>query len=148
MLNPHFREMLSILSDEGVEFLVVGAYALAAHGVPRATGDLDFWVRREAENAGRLMRALDRFGAPTERISSDDFLEENLVFQIGREPSRIDFLTSIDGVEFDEAWGSRVEIELDGVRVAILGKADLIRNKRAVGRTRDLADLEQLEGSS
>lgn len=147
MLNPHFREMLSILSDEGVEFLVVGAYALAAHGVPRATGDLDFWVRREAENAGRLMGALERFGAPTERISSDDFLEENLVFQIGREPSRIDFLTSIDGVEFDEAWGSRVEVELDGVRVPILGKADLIRNKRAVGRTRDLADLEQLEGS-
>lgn len=148
MLNPHFKEMLSALSEEGVEFLVVGAYALAAHGVPRATGDLGFWVRTVEENALKLMRALERFGAPTEGLSADDFLKENLVFQIGREPARIDFLTSIDLVEFKNAWQSKLEFEIEGVKFGVLSREDLIKNKRAVGRTRDLADLEQLEGSN
>lgn len=145
MLNPDFREMLSALTEEDAEFLVIGAYALAVHGLPRATGDLDLWVRRSRENAERVLRALEVFGAPTTDLSLDDLVTPDLVFQIGREPRRIDFLTSIDGVEFEEAWERRVALELDGVPVLVLGREDLIRNKRAVGRARDLADIEALE---
>lgn len=147
MLNRHFREMLSALAEEEVEFLVIGAYALAAHGVPRATGDLDFWIRSSEQNAQRLLRALERFGAPTEDLSVEDFTRENIVVQIGREPSRIDFLTTIDGVEFREAWREKVEVELEGVRLWVLSRNHLVQNKRSVGRTRDLADIEQLESS-
>lgn len=145
MLNPDFKDMLSALTEEEVEFLVVGAYAMAAHGVPRATGDLDFWVRRSEENARRLIRALVAFGAPTEEISPGDFLSRDLVFQIGVEPNRIDFLTNVDGVEFEEAWPNRTVAEVEGIDVPVIGLDDLIRNKRAVGRTRDLADIEALE---
>jgi len=147
VLNRHFREMLSALAEEEVEFLVIGAYALAAHGVPRATGDLDFWIRSSEQNAQRLLRALERFGAPTEDLSVEDFTRENIVVQIGREPSRIDFLTTIDGVEFREAWREKVEVELEGVRLWVLSRNHLVQNKRSVGRTRDLADIEQLESS-
>lgn len=139
--------MLSVLNDEGVEYLVVGAYALAAHGVPRATGDLDFWIRRDENNARHLLRALEKFGAPTEGLAEADFLRDDLVVQIGREPSRIDFLTSLDGLSFQDAWDSKVRIEVDGIRVFVLSRDDLIRNKKAVGRTRDLADVEQLEST-
>lgn len=145
MLNPDFSDMLSALTDADVEYLVVGAYALAAHGVPRATGDLDVWIRRTEENAERTMRALDAFGAPTLDLASEDLLEPDLVFQIGIEPRRIDLLTSIDGVEFDEAWGRHLVARIDDLEVPVLGLRELIENKRAVGRTRDLADIEQLE---
>jgi len=145
VLNPDFRDMLSALIEEDVEFLVVGAYALAAHGIPRATGDLDFWVRSSEENASRLLRALIEFGAPTEDLSPTDFLSPDVVVQIGVEPNRIDFLTSIDGVEFDAAWPNRITADIEGIKVPVLGREDLIRNKKAVGRTRDLADIEELK---
>jgi hypothetical protein len=103
MLNPDFSDMLSAFTGESVEYLVVGAYALAAHGVPRATGDLDFWIRPTPENASRVLRALAAFGAPTADLALDDLTTPDLVFQIGVEPNRIDILTSIDGVTFDEA---------------------------------------------
>lgn len=148
MLNPDFRDMLSAFAAEGVEFLVVGAYALAAHGIPRATGDLDFWVRRTADNADRVLLALAKFGAPTEQITREDLLTPELVLQFGIEPNRIDVLTSIDGVEFDEAWPKRIVARLDDVDVPLLGLAELIRNKRAVGRPRDLADVAQLEAEA
>ena len=144
-MNPHFREMLSAFIAEGVEFLIVGAYALAAHGVPRATGDLDFWVRPGDDNARRVLQALAAFGAPLHDLAAEDLTQPDVVFQIGVEPARIDILTEIDGVAFDEAWAGRVVSEIDGLRVPVIGRAELIRNKRALGRTRDLADIEALE---
>ena len=147
MLNPDFRDMLSAFIAEDVEFLIVGAYALAVHGVPRATGDLDFWVRPDAVNAKKVLRALASFGAPVEGLLAQDLASPDVVFQVGMAPARVDILTSIDGVEFSEAWKARVVAEVDGLSVPVLGREHLIRNKRATGRTRDLADLEDL-GSS
>jgi hypothetical protein len=145
MLNPDFRDMLSAFIAEDAEFLIVGAYALAAHGVPRATGDLDFWVRRTESNAVRVLRALEAFGAPTQGLGSSDLVTPDLVFQIGVEPSRIDILTSIDGVEFEEAWQERMIARIEGLDVPLLGLRHIISNKRAVGRPRDLADVAALE---
>jgi hypothetical protein len=145
VLNPDFRDMLFALSGERVEFLLVGAYAMAVHGLPRATGDLDIWIRPEARNADRLMRALGRFGAPLDSITSGDFTQPNLVFQIGVVPRRLDLLTSVDGVDFDAAWKRRKLVSIDDVEVPVLSLPDLKANKRAVGRLRDLADVEALE---
>lgn len=136
--------MLAALSAAGAEFLVVGAHALAAHGLPRATGDLDLWVRPTPENAGRVWQALEEFGAPLHELRVQDLTSPDLVFQIGIVPQRIDLLTSITGVTFDEAWTSRSVVEIEGVEVPVLGRVALIRNKRSVGRARDLADLEEL----
>jgi hypothetical protein len=145
MLNPDFRDMLFAFIAERVEFLIVGAYALSFHGLPRATGDLDFWIGRDGENAERVFRALQSFGAPTLDLTTSDLLTPDLVLQIGIEPNRIDILTSIDGVEFDEAWKERVVASVDGLEVPILSVSHFIRNKRAVGRPRDLADVLTLE---
>lgn len=144
MLNPDFRDMLFAFTEEGVEFLVVGAYALAVHGIPRATGDLDFWVRRSPENARAVLRALRRFGAPTDTLTEEDLLESDSVLQIGVSPRRIDILTAIDGVSFDVAWQDRVVAAIDGMEVPVIGREALLANKRAVGRPRDLADVEEL----
>lgn len=121
---------------------------MAVHGVPRATGDLDIWVRPEPENAARVWRALDDFGAPLEAlgIEEDDLARPDQVVQIGLPPRRIDLLTSISGVEFDEAWAARIERPVDGRTVPFLSRDLLIANKRASGRTKDLADAEVLEG--
>ncbi|MBC8647746.1 MAG: hypothetical protein H7X85_11310 [Thermoanaerobaculia bacterium] len=143
-MNRDFVEMLSALSEAGAEFLVVGAHAMAAHGVPRATGDLDLWVRANADNAGRVLIALERFGAPLFDLAAGDLASTGNVFQIGQPPNRIDILTSISGVDFDDAWKNRMTIEAGGLSVPVLGKQDFIRNKRAVGRPRDLRDLEML----
>ena len=145
MLNPDFRDMLSVCIAEDVEFLVVGAYALAAHGLPRATGDLDCWIRRSEENAARTIRALTRFGAPLGQVTEADLMAPDTVLQIGVEPNRIDILTSIDGVEFDDAWPRRTEADVSGIRVPLLGLAELVSNKRASGRPQDLADIARIE---
>lgn len=136
--------MLFALSAAGAEFLVVGAHALAAHGVPRATGDLDLWVRASAENAERVWKALEQFGAPLHHLTMDDLARPDVVFQIGVVPQRIELLTSITGVTFDDAWANRMYVEIDELEVPVLGRSELVRNKRAVGRTRDLADIEEL----
>lgn len=146
MLNPDFRDMLSVLCDEGAEFLLVGAYALATHGLPRATGDMDIWIRRSQENAALVWRALRRFGAPVAGLSEDDLNTPNLVFQIGIAPRRIDILTSIDAVQFDEAWLDRRVVEIEGLSIGVIGRSHLIQNKKAVGRPQDLADVAWLEG--
>ena len=138
--------MLSALCDEGVEFLVVGAYAMAAHGFPRATGDIDIWIRCSKENAERVWRALNRFGAPLLDLKVCDLQTPGTVFQIGIAPCRVDLLTSIDGVEFDEAWPDRTEVEVEGLKIPIIGRAHLLQNKKASGRPRDLADIVWLEG--
>jgi hypothetical protein len=146
LLNPDFRDMLSVLCDEGAEFLLVGAYALATHGLPRATGDMDIWIRRSQENAALVWRALRRFGAPVAGLSEDDLNTPNLVFQIGIAPRRIDILTSIDAVQFDEAWLDRRVVEIEGLSIGVIGRSHLIQNKKAVGRPQDLADVAWLEG--
>lgn len=145
MLNPDFKDMLSALIAEEAEFLVVGAYAMAAHGVPRATGDLDFWINRSEENADRVLRALRAFGAPTSDLSPTEFTDPDLIFQIGVEPNRIDIITSIDGVDFADAWKARMITHIEGLDVPVLGRAHLIDNKRAVGRPKDIADLVALD---
>ena len=145
MLSPDYRDILSAFSEEGVDYLVVGAYAVASHGLPRATGDLDLWVRCDVDNARRVWRALAKFGAPLSAVSESDFSNQGLVFQIGVEPSRIDILTSIDAVEFDDARKDRLAIEIDGLRVHVIGREHLIANKNAVGRAQDLADAARLE---
>lgn len=145
-MNPDFRDMLSALNDEGAEYLLVGAYALAVHGLPRATGDMDLWVRPTPANAARVMAALRRFGAPLADLCEADLTAPGTVFQLGDAPRRIDLLTSIDGVAFDEAWQRRASTPLSGLRVPVLSREDFIRNKRTVGRPKDLADLAWLEG--
>jgi hypothetical protein len=145
-MNRDFVEMLGALSDAGVDYLIVGAHALAAHGVPRATGDLDIWVRPTPRNADRVWAALEFFGAPLDDLEPRDLQSPDLVFQIGLPPSRIDLLTSITGVTFDEAWPNRMVVRVSGLDVPTIGRHDFVRNKRAVGRPRDLADVAELEG--
>jgi hypothetical protein len=144
-VNRDFVEILSELSAAGAEFLVVGAHALAAHGRPRATGDLDIWIRPTPENAARVWQALSRFGAPLKDLSVDDLSTPGVVFQIGLAPYRIDILTEISGVSFDEAWPHRIINEFAGQSYAVIGKLELIRNKRAAGRAQDLVDADALE---
>jgi nucleotidyltransferase DUF2204 len=146
MLNPDFRDILSAFIAEGVEFLVVGAYALAVHGIARATGDLDLWIRAAPENAERVWRALATFGSPLEDFGIGDLAAPDNVLQIGRAPTRIDLLTSIDAVEFEEAAGVRLTVAIDGLTIPVIGREHRIRNKRAVGRPQDLADVARLEG--
>lgn len=145
MLNPDYRDILSIFNEERVEYLVIGAYALAAHGLPRATGDIDLWIKRDERNAGRVWRSLVKFGAPVSDLKESDFSSPGMVYQIGVAPNRIDILTSIDGVEFNDAWRQRVEINIEDVLVFVISKAHLIANKKTVGRPQDLADVDRLE---
>jgi hypothetical protein len=143
-VNPDFSDMLSALSAEDVEFLLVGAYAMAVHGVPRATGDIDVWVRPSPDNAARVLRALARFGAPIATLTVTDLAKPGTVFQIGVAPDRIDVLTAIDGVDFEQAWARRATTDLAGLSIPVIARDDLIRNKRATGRPRDLADADRL----
>lgn len=145
-LYPDFIDLIACLDQEGVEFLLVGAFAVAANGVIRATSGLDVWVRPEPANADRVWRALARFGAPLHAhgVRPGDFASPAAVYQMGLPPTRIDILTRIDGVTFDEAWPSRIEVDIGGVRVRILGRRELIRNKRAAGRPKDIQDIELL----
>jgi len=147
-MSPDFKDLLSEFNARRVEYLVVGAFALAAHGRVRATGDLDIWVRPAAENAKRVMDALTAFGAPLHDLSIEDLSRPGTVYQIGVAPLRIDILTGIDAVEFDDAWSSRFVAQFAGESVPVLSVQHLIRNKRAVGRAQDLADVEWLEKSA
>jgi len=144
-MERDFRDILVAFNHADVEYLVVGAYAVAAHGLPRATGDLDLFVRCADDNAQRVARALAIFGAPSQLSVAQDFAKANMVVQLGVEPVRIDIMTSISGVEFDEAAATRVMHSLDGVDIPCIGRESLIRNKRASGRKRDLLDAEWLE---
>jgi hypothetical protein len=143
--ESRLRDMLSVFLEESVEFLIVGAYAIAAHGLPRATKDLDIWVRCSEENANRIIRAIERFGAPVSGITPQDFLRPGITFQIGVAPRRIDIMTEIAPVTFDTAYANRVTVDLEGIAVPVIGRADLLTNKRATGRPQDLLDAKWLE---
>jgi hypothetical protein len=143
-MNPHFAEILKLFHDEDVEFLVIGAHALAAHGHVRATLDIDLWVRPTPENARRVWRALERFRAPLSKMEIGDFAELDVLYQIGLPPSRIDIMTSVTGLVFDAAWPNRLTTTFGDVPAPVLGLADMRIAKRAAGRLKDLADLEEL----
>jgi hypothetical protein len=145
-MNRDFRDLLVEFNAQGVEYLIVGAHALAAHGHVRATNDLDVWVRPDPDNAGRVLKALKDFGAPLHDLTEADLSAPGLIFQIGVAPVRIDVLTAIDGVDFAEAWPARMLTRFADQPVGVLSKDHLIKNKRAAGRTQDLADVERLEG--
>jgi hypothetical protein len=143
-LDRDFREFVESFVAHEVRFLLVGGYALAAHGVPRATGDFDAWVWVDRSNAGRIVAALHAFGFGSLGIDEDDFTRPDTVVQLGYPPHRIDILTSIDGVEFDDAWARRVPVDADGVQIEVISRDDLVANKLAAGRAQDLADVERL----
>ncbi|MBI5790237.1 MAG: nucleotidyltransferase [Rhodocyclales bacterium] len=144
MLSRDFKEFVASLNANGVDYLVVGGYAMAMHGRPRHTGDLDVWIEPGSANASRLMRALDDFGFGGLGLAVDDFTTPDRVVQLGYPPFRIDLLTSIDGVDFAAAWARREQVEHDGLRINFIGLEDLKANKRASGRPRDIDDLDNL----
>jgi hypothetical protein len=146
-MHQDFKDLLSEFNAHAVEYLVVGAHALAAHGHVRATKDMDVWVRPTRANARRVVDALAAFGAPLHGASIDDFAGPDFVLQIGVQPIRIDVLTSITNVTFDEAWPSRLQATFDGAPVGVLSKQHLIQNKSATGRPQDLADVDFLTKS-
>lgn len=144
-LSQDFIDILSAFTEENVEYLLVGGYALGFHGYSRGTGDIDLWIRREPSNSERVLRALRRFGAPLFGVKGEDFLVENTVFQIGLPPNRIDIVTDIDGVEFAEAWPGRNVVSVEGIQIPLVEKALLLVNKKASGRPKDLPDILWLE---
>jgi len=127
--------------------MLVGAYAVAAHGVPRATGDIDLWVKRSNENAERVWTALKKFGAPLSDLTKDDLTSLGTVIQLGVTPRRIDILTEITGVEFEEAEAERLVVSIEGIEIPVIGLTHLIKNKKAVGRPQDEADVSRLEAN-
>jgi len=144
-MNPDFLDLLRAFIAADVRFLIVGAYALAAHGRPRATGDLDVWINPTRSNARQVIAALREFGAPVTEISETDLASPGIVYQIGVAPGRIDILTDLTALDFDSAWENRVRMPVGDLEADFLGLQDLIANKRAIGRARDLADVEGLD---
>lgn len=145
MLNQDYREMLSALSDNDVRFLIVGAYAMAGHGYPRATGDIDIWVEPSEENSEKVCKSLAAFGAPGEFYNKNTFEEKGIILQIGVVPRRIDILTHIGDVEFREAWNNRKIVEIEDLRIPMIGIEELIKSKLSAGRDKDIADVKRLK---
>ena len=145
-LDKDFNEFVELFVAKGVRFLVIGGYALAAHGYPRATDDFDAWVWANSENAEKIVECLAAFGFGSLNLTTDDFTTLDRVVQLGYPPYRIDIITSISGVEFDNAWVNRLVVDVDGLKVPFIGRDDLLTNKRATGRPKDLLDVEYLTG--
>ena len=145
MLNEDYKDMLQSLLDNEVKFLIVGAYALAAYGYPRATGDFDIWVEASPENSKKILSVLTSFGSPTSALTEKTFMEKGIVFQIGVAPRRIDLITHIDGVDFNDAYPSRKTIVMEGLNLPFISKENLIKNKKSTGRDKDLIDVKNLE---
>jgi hypothetical protein len=144
-INQDFSDLFAELNAAGVRYLLVGGYALAVHSRPRFTKDLDVWIEPNPQNAARVYEALVRFGAPLQHFTIDDLQQPGMVVQIGLPPSRVDLLTSIDGVDFNEAWLGRTEFRYGANDIQVIGVAHLIQNKRSSGRAQDVADVELLE---
>jgi predicted nucleotidyltransferase len=145
VLNQDFREFIQSLNDNHVRYLIVGGYAVAFHGHPRYTKDMDVWIEMSAENASNVVAALDEFGFGSLGLRESDFLTPNQIIQLGHPPSRIDLLCTVSGVTFGECYESRVTVEIDGVPVNFINLENLRKNKAASGRLQDLADLENLK---
>jgi hypothetical protein len=145
MLNPDFKEFVESLNANNVRYLVVGGYAVALHGYPRYTKDLDIWIERAPENATRLVSAIIGFGFGSLGITEGDFLGVDQIIQLGYPPSRIDLITDLPGVDFEQCYASKVQVNLDGTLVNFIDSESLKQNKKASGRHQDLADLENLE---
>lgn len=145
MLNLDFKEFIQLLNANDVHYLVVGGYAVAYFGYPRYTKDIDIWVQLERGNAVNVVHALRQFGFGTLGLTVEDFLVADQIIQLGYPPARIDLLTTLPGVDFDECYAARTDVEMDSVVVHFIGRVHLIQNKRASGRLQDLADVEQLE---
>ena len=144
-ISSDFEDLLLSLNEAGARYLIIGGMALAFHDRPRTTKDLDVWVDRSPENARRVYVALGRFGAPLENLTIDDLQKPDIVYQIGVEPIRVDVLTTIPGVEFEDAWRNRLLGKYGSAEIAVIGRADLVKNKKATGRPQDLVDVTTLE---
>jgi len=148
MMSKDLRDLLSAFNHQRVRFLVVGGYAFGVHAEPRATKDLDIFIRSDEENSAAVFRALTQYGAPLDGLSPRDFMDGS-TFQVGQPPARVDILQRIDGLTFDEAWENRVEGLIDGeLHVDVISKNDLIRNKLATGREQDALDVKKLRASA
>ena len=145
MLSQDFREFIESLNDNGVHYLVVEGYAVAFHGYPRYTKDIDIWVELNPSNANKIIRALDQFGFASLGLKAEDFLQSDTIIQLGYPPNRIDLLTTLTGVDFETSFSARVELDLEGLTVNFIDLENLMKNKKASGRAQDLADLENLE---
>ena len=145
MLNQDFKEFIQLLNDNSVQYLVVGDYAVAFHGHPRYTKDLDVWIWLDTDNANKVVEVLNQFGFGSLDIRVEDFLEPDQIIQLGHPPVRIDLLTTLPGIDFEECWRERVEVVVDEVNLKVIDLENLKKNKRASGRLQDLADLENLE---
>jgi predicted nucleotidyltransferase len=145
MLSQDFREFIELLNSNEVRYLVVGGYAVAFHGYPRYTKDLDVWIYADPENVEKLIRALKQFGFGSLGLTPDDFLTPDQVIQLGYPPNRIDLLTSFKGVDFKNAYESRVQTEIDGLLADFVDLENLKKNKASTGRPQDIADLENLK---
>lgn len=144
MLNKDYKEMLQLLLEEQVEFMLVGAYAMGAHGYPRATGDIDIWVEASKNNAPKVLSALKKFGAPLAQVSLQDFSQEGAVFQIGVTPRRIDIITKISGVTYQEANQDKVTVNVEGLNIPVISLDKFVKNKLASGRDKDTIDVKYL----
>ncbi|MFN3166857.1 MAG: hypothetical protein ACE37H_07315 [Phycisphaeraceae bacterium] len=147
ILNSDFRDMLCLLNEEKVEYLLVGGWAVSFHAHFRVTEDIDLWIRPTPENAQRVIRALMKFGAPMDGMDIEDFAKPRYGLHIGVPPARIDLLTTLEGVSFEQAWASRLTDELSGIPIQVIGREELLKNKAVVGRAKDLADIESIEGA-
>ena len=145
ILSPDFKEFFQLLNAHEVRYLIVGGYAVAFHGYPRYTKDVDIWVERTPENAARIIAALDAFGFGSLGLTAEDFLEPDTVIQLGYPPNRIDLLIGIPGVGFEACYAEKIDADIDGVRLHFINRACLIQSKRASGRHQDLADIENLQ---
>lgn len=144
MVNRDFSDLFAAFNEAGVKYLLVGAHAVAFHAEPRYTKDLDVWVEASMENAARVHAALCAFGAPMSGVSEADFAQPGITLQLGVAPNRIDIATAIDGVHFEAAWPNRSETRYGEQRISVIGREDLVANKRAAGRPQDLLDLDIL----
>lgn len=144
LLPPDFKEFLRLLNSNEVEYLLIGGFAVSFHGYPRATGDMDIWIAVGRSNAERLARTLNEFGFSSDDVVPELFLADDRIVRLGEPPFRIELLTSISGVAFADCFANRVVASIDGVMVNVISRIDLLRNKLASGRTKDLSDLEEL----
>lgn len=144
MFSQDFKEFVALLVSHKVEYLVVGGYAVGIHGHPRYTGDLDIWLNPTEENAEKIVTCVNAFGFSSFGLKTEDFTKEGNIVQLGYPPLRIDLLTQIDGVNFNDCFQNKIQVDIEGVLVNVIGYHDLLKNKRESGRLRDLDDLDQL----